>query len=59
MEFPHEFSGLDVHRVLFTEFVFLITGDESEMCYVLVQIGQVKLQVGISVEIMEAETGKI
>ena len=56
----HEFGGFDVRRVFGVELVLLVTGDESEVPDVLVQVGDGKGDgFAIAFEVMQGDLLKV
>jgi hypothetical protein len=59
VEFAHQFGSFDIYRVLFAEFMFLVPGNEAEVLYIFVQVGQEKLKMGAGIQVVQPEPGKI
>ena len=72
MQAAHDFDSFNVDRVLFLEFVLLVSGDKCEVVNVLVKIGQRKFdgsnaavveqrQVALffGLEIVKGDAGKV
>ena len=55
----HALGGLDVDRVLFFDLVRLVTGDETERLYVLVQVRQREFELGVFLQVVQAEFREI